>query len=59
MMKDDLPFLKNCLARPNDALTSAGLLPTADHVVNLAALFPTLSLPSIIVRQMSFSSDYI
>lgn len=47
-LKKDLAYLKECMAKPNEDLEAAGLLPTADHIVNLAHAFPELGLPAII-----------
>lgn len=44
----DHAYLQECMQRANDPVPAAGLLPTADHVVNLAAAFPQLGLSAIV-----------
>lgn len=44
----DHGYLLECMQRTNEPLAAAGLLPTAEHVVQLAAAFPSLGLPAIV-----------
>lgn len=46
----DMKYLKRCISIPNTPIPGAGLLPTADHIVNLSHLIRGVSLPEIIVH---------
>lgn len=48
LIKKDLAYLQQCMKLSNEPMAAAGLLPSSDHVVNMASAFPGISLPSII-----------
>jgi ATP-dependent RNA helicase SUPV3L1/SUV3 len=48
LMKKDLTYLQQCMTVSNESIAAAGLLPSSDHVVNMASAFPRINLPSII-----------
>jgi len=48
LLKKDLAYLQSCMERPNEAITAAGLLPSADHIANISAANPSLTLTAIL-----------
>lgn len=61
LMRKDLPGLQRSMRLANEPIAAAGLLPTSDHVVNMASAFPQLNLPSIIDvyrTETDLGSDY-
>lgn len=57
----DMPYLVECLQTPNEDIKAAGLLPSADHIVNLHYALPHLKLPDMIQlykEQVSLSDHY-
>lgn len=45
----DMKYLKQCISTPNAPIPGAGLLPTADHVVNLSHCLRDVTLPELLV----------